>query len=180
MDINPIKKIEECLYNAASKKRYDILLQLLEAGALIGSNRDVKEAVNQALVGKELPLFAVWGNVEATSVLLPKSDLNVLQEALRYAIGQGHVDVVQRILHTCINNSEFLVSEFSEQARTLCKRFKKMTEAASQYKDVNSKELCYVYMESKDVIKPFSICSISWIDLRLFTEKGEYQLIHCQ
>lgn len=152
--INPVRQLQECLMGVIQeiiksnkKKHYDVLRTLLEAGAIVDPCKDDQvRAVELTLTGNPLALCGVWGNVPEIGALTnPQSDIGMVRDALRFAIGQGHGEIVNVILQQFKNFESGFIHALLENAKILFERSKKMAEELRLKTDY-SKELYAWYV----------------------------------
>ncbi len=124
MSINPIRKLAECLLLAAEKGHYEVMLNLIQAGAIVDPHNGLlANSIKKALIAQPLLLFALFGQLDALRPLLDKADIQVLKTALRFAIAQGHVGVVDLLVSACKNKETiFITDEFMALARMVRER----------------------------------------------------------
>ena len=129
--INPIKDLQECLsavvqeiLKSDEKKYYDVLRALLEAGAIVDpANGAQVKAIDRTFAGNLLTLCGLWGNVPELSALInAQPNIAMVKDALRFAIGQGHVDIVKVILQQFRNLEQRFIDELLEYTNALFKR----------------------------------------------------------
>ncbi len=99
MSINPIKNIQECLLLAAEQGKYEIMLALIQEGAIVNvKNEILVTAIKKALHQHSIQFFAMTGNLSAVKSLMLHNDSSIIKEALYYALAQGHAEIVEVIL----------------------------------------------------------------------------------
>ncbi len=125
-DINSINGLEQSLQSAVKKGHTAIVRLLLNYGALVDNTDPILIETLGTILDNPLQLAAIKGDVnEVKRLLLEKQvELSVLQEALLFAVSQGHVPVVRylALFFTLRRKNAFLKQDPVHRARLLSAR----------------------------------------------------------
>ena len=143
-DINTVHKFKETLSIAIGYSiehdgaGHEVILALLEEGAIIDSTDEKSIGiVHQVVSRRPLLLAAVDGNIYKTGQLAATSEIEVLKEALIFAVAQGQVDIVNCLVDEFIKrgNKEFLKKAL-ERAQTIFGRKIQRDDSADRYRQI--------------------------------------------
>lgn len=131
-DINTVNKLKETLKIAVAYSiehdgiGYDAILALLEQGAIIEPADDKAVGIlGQALSRRPLLLAAIMGDIYRVRLLAKTCiEIDVLKEALVFAVAQGQVDVVNCLVDEFVKRGkkEFLQTVPLERAQIILGR----------------------------------------------------------
>jgi ankyrin repeat protein len=124
--INRIEGLEQSLQSAAEKNHNEVVRMLLQHGVLLDKNNLKIMSIVTELFGDKALLLAVMisGVNEVSNELTRETDVSIIQKALLFAIAQGHVAIVERLIGYFVdrNMGEYLAKEPLEKIRILCPR----------------------------------------------------------
>ena len=142
--INPIKDLQECLsavvqeiLKSNEKKYYDVLRALLEAGAIVDpANGNQVKVMDRIFAENPLALCGLWGNLpELCALINAQPNMAMVKNALRFAIGQGNVDIVKVTLQQCRNLKRIFLDELLEYTNVLFERCRLLA-YKNRYKEI--------------------------------------------
>ncbi len=97
--INSIKNLDKCVQVTAQNKSYEIMLALIEQGAIIDPKNNVLvKALGEAFQNNPFLFAILMADQLIVTQLLKQNESNMLKKALRYAIAQGSIEIVGLLL----------------------------------------------------------------------------------